>query len=400
MNISELKKQDASIVAKFKNKMTIQRWFYDNVDLNEKCIGLVGMRWIGKTTFLLQKRVETPNSLYISCDLIQLRKIDLLEIIDSLQKTYWIHIFFLDEIHFLENWDWYLKNIYDFLDVHIIFSGSNMIDITKWWYDLSRRAVVYNVPVFSFAEYIQISKNIPVKNYKIQDILANHIDIATENSLRYTKELQNEYLQYGQFGYWYENKNEEIFKSKLDNSIRKVIFEDITNFISIWTENLNKLVDLLFFLCNGWWTSSITTWWLAKKLNINFKTAENYVDFLERAWILHRIYPYWNLSDTLRKEKKLFPSSTNMLYLFGDNIWFVRESFFVSCLQKNLFDNFRKKIHYQSQTDFILELEGEKYFFEIWGKWKSRSDKNLFVVKDDITIGQLNNIPLWLFGLL
>ena len=38
------------------------------------------------------------------------------------------------------------------------------------------------------------------------------------------------------------------------------------------------------------------------------------------------------------------------------------------------------------KTDFVLELEDNKYFFEIGGKSKSRSEKNLFIIKDDIAI--------------
>ncbi|MCF6298114.1 MAG: hypothetical protein L3J08_09075 [Flavobacteriaceae bacterium] len=59
------------------------------------------------------------------------------------------------------------------------------------------------------------------------------------------------------------------------------------------------------------------------------------------------------------------------------------------------------EIHLTEKGDFIID---RKYTFEIGGKGKSSKQikgiKNSFIVRDDMEVGSLNIIPLYLFGLL
>lgn len=59
------------------------------------------------------------------------------------------------------------------------------------------------------------------------------------------------------------------------------------------------------------------------------------------------------------------------------------------------------KIEYSKIGDFLLD---NKYIVEIGGKNKSfkqiKDLENSFVVADDIEVGFVNKIPLWLFGFL
>jgi len=51
--------------------------------------------------------------------------------------------------------------------------------------------------------------------------------------------------------------------------------------------------------------------------------------------------------------------------------------------------------------DFLID---NSFVFEVGGKNKTNKQikglANSFLVKDDVEIGVLNNIPLWLFGLI
>jgi predicted AAA+ superfamily ATPase len=60
-----------------------------------------------------------------------LKNVNFFDLIKELYKAYKIDTFFLDELQFLENWQQILKNIYDFLDVKVVFSGSSMLKITS-----------------------------------------------------------------------------------------------------------------------------------------------------------------------------------------------------------------------------------------------------------------------------
>jgi hypothetical protein len=55
-----------------------------------------------------------------------------------------------DEIHYQADFERDLKTIYDFFDIKVVFSGSSAIALDKA--DLSRRVVIYKVPVLSFRE--------------------------------------------------------------------------------------------------------------------------------------------------------------------------------------------------------------------------------------------------------
>ncbi|MHB1664954.1 MAG: AAA family ATPase, partial [bacterium] len=61
-----------------------KRYFFDLVDFNDKLIGILGPRGVGKTTFLLQylKSLDLPigKKLYFSADSIETSDISLFEI--------------------------------------------------------------------------------------------------------------------------------------------------------------------------------------------------------------------------------------------------------------------------------------------------------------------------------
>ncbi|RLA77192.1 MAG: hypothetical protein DRG30_00885 [Epsilonproteobacteria bacterium] len=60
-----------------------------------------------------------------------------------------VKVLVVDEIHYQRNFEQDLKTIYDFFDIQIIFSGSSAIALSQA--DLSRRVLVYTVPILSFA---------------------------------------------------------------------------------------------------------------------------------------------------------------------------------------------------------------------------------------------------------
>ncbi len=393
--IENILKQDNYIVEKFNKTLFIEREIYSSFDSDSKLVWTVWLRWVGKTSYLLSRRAKKPKSIYISCDSLNLKNESLFNLLDELRKNFSYDTFFLDEIHYFANWQQELKNIYDFLDVKIVFSGSNMINLTKWGYDLSRRALKYELREFSFAEYIKITKFIEVKTYSLQEILNNHIDIAKENISWYSRLLLENYLDVWQFWYNLENIwNETEYKMKLENSIKKSIFEDLSEFVDISTTNLSKIEDIVFYLANSG-TSEISIHAISKKVNLSPQTIEIYLNFLSSIWLIYILDFYWNLGDKLRKSKKFYLSNTNILNLFSQNVWNIRETFFVSQIKR-----INKEIGYMTSTDFAVNYENKNLFFEIWWKNKKRDEKNIFIIKDDIQIWVWNNIPLWLFWLL
>lgn len=342
------------------------------------------------------KRKNTPNSLYISCDFLD-KNANLFEIINDLNKTYNITTFYLDEIHFINQREKFLKNIYDILDVSIIFSGSNMIDIVRGGYDLSRRVLIYTMPIFSFGEFIILSKKIKINNFDFGNLLKNHIKISTKNSIRYTRQLLEQYFQYWQFGYWYQEKDIILYQKRLNMSIRKMIYEDIPMLIK-WSVKTTKIEEILQFLAISW-TSNNSTNSIAKKVWLSINTVDLYLSLLEKLWIICRLSHDWNISDNLRKSKKTFILYPNIINLRQNKIWCIRESYFVSNLLRE-FD--KNNLFYTDkwQIDIILKNNWNITKFEIW--WNNKkSQKNIYTIKDNIQVSENENtIPLRIFWLL
>jgi hypothetical protein len=151
------------------------------------------------------------------------------------------------------------------------------------------------------------------------------------------------------------------------------------------------------------WVSQVSINSLAKKVWINNKTCQLYLDYLEKLWWIIQVPKYGRISDSLRKEKKFYFSNTNILYALKVSAikedifkWNVRESFFVSSLSR-LKEKYWFEIYFKSRTDFVVVYKWKVYEFEVW--WKSKKRKDVFVIKDDILIWGENTIPLWIWGL-
>ena len=158
-----------------------KRYFFDVVDFDNKIIGIIGARGIGKTTFLIQylKNFDFEETLYFSADSILTSGISLYEIAEEFSK-YGGKILAIDEIHKYKNFEAELKEIYDFLDIKVLFSGSSAISLEHSRGDLSRRAILYKVKGLSFREFLELKLNTQFKKYSLQEILDNHTSIARE----------------------------------------------------------------------------------------------------------------------------------------------------------------------------------------------------------------------------
>lgn len=104
--------------------------------------------------------------------------LDFFELIKKLYKTFLIVNYLINEIHHLKNYSQILKNIYDLLPVKIVFSWSNMINLLSSKYDLSRSVVSYNIPIFSFKEFLLFKYEIDLKTFDLKYLLSNHLEIS------------------------------------------------------------------------------------------------------------------------------------------------------------------------------------------------------------------------------
>ena len=375
--------------------ISYERYFFDVVDFRERLIGIVGARGVGKTTFLLQYLdkldVEDDKKLYFSVDSIISENASLFEIAESFSNVGG-KILVIDEIHKYKNFEIELKEIYDFLDIKVIFSGSSAIVLEHKKADLSRRAVLYRVKGLSFREFLEIKLGKKFSKYQLQEILTSHISIAKE----ITKEIKplqyfKEYLRVGYYPFYFETP--DTYYLKLEETINAVVESDLPMLFNIEPSNIVKLKQLIHYICNSKpYELNLTS--LAQKIGINRKTLYLYIHYLSLGDIFLKVLPSAKGDTIFSKPSKLYLNNTNLSFAYCEN----QE---VGTLREQFFSNQVKDVKYSKIGDFLLD---EKYIIEVGGKDKSfkqiKDIENSFVVADDIEVGFGNKVPLWLFGFL
>jgi len=379
-----------------------KRYLYQEINYNQRFIGIVGARGVGKTTVILQYLKENYNNpalaLYVSADNIHVNAIGLSEIVEEHHRNGG-NVIAIDEIHKLKNWAQEVKSIYDsYPEMSIIISGSSAFQIKAQGYDLSRRLVYYTLQGLSFREFILFKTGTASPALSITDILEKHTEFATEiNNNINVFPLFREYIQCGYYPFWQEGKDE--YPIKIENIINKILYEDIPSAYPIKYDAIRQLKRFLYIVA----TSNpfqINVTELSRELQITRVSLYEYLDFLDQSFVIHRLWQNSSGKAFQRKPEKLFLCNTNIIHFlqpqaFLNNKGLMRETFFA-----NQFSS-KNKLFTAPKADFEDSNNNQ---FEIGGKSKKSSQIDSqskgFLVLDDITIGAGNKIPLYLFGYL
>lgn len=371
-----------------------KRYIHDIVDFDQKLIGIVGARGVGKTTFLLQYLKENPlplsKKLYFSADAVDIDS--LFDIAYEFSKEGG-ELLIIDEIHKYKNFESELKKIYDMLTLKVIFSGSSAIRLDHSKGDLSRRAMLYHVKGLSFREFIELKKDIKLPTFTKEEIFKNHIDIAYELNQKFKPfEFFKEYLKQGYYPFYFEN--EENYLLRLQETINTVIEVDIPSIFPIEYDKIINLKKLIRLVCLSK-PFKVNIKELSTKIGVSdYQTLYKYLEYLKRGKILNLLRAKTKGDNIFLKPDKIYLANTNLHYSYCDEVEIgtIREVFFMS-----MFDD--KDIAISKKGDFNID---DKYIVEVGGKNKSykqiKDIPNSYIVSDDIEVGNGNKIPLWLFG--
>jgi len=375
-----------------------KRYFFDVVNFSENLIGLIGARGIGKTTFLLQYLksldIAEEKKLYFSVDSIITSNMKLFDIAEDFYNIGG-KVLVIDEIHKYKDFELELKEIYDFLDLKVIFSGSSAIILEHKKADLSRRAMIYRLKGLSFREFLELKLGSSFESFSLDEILNGHIKIAKDIAKKIKPlEYFKEYLRFGYYPFYFEVQ--ENYCIKLEETINTVIESDLPIIFNIEPSNIHKLKQLTAYICSSKpYELNLTS--LAQKIGINRKTLYQYIYYLALGNIFSRLEAKGKGDNIFSKPAKLYLNNPNLnnCYCQDSEIGTIREEFFLNMLSLN------HKLLYPKKGDF--EVDG-KYTIEIGGKNKGfdqvKDIPNSFVVADDIEVGFGAKIPLWLFGFL
>lgn len=378
----------------------IVRYLLHEIDWSDRMISITGARGCGKTTLLLQhiklNHYKDNNCLYISLDNIYFIQNSLSEFVEQFVNKGGKYLF-IDEVHKYPHWSLELKNIYDIYDeLYIVFTGSSILEIYKSEADLSRRVVNYELEGLSFREFLVFEKGVEFPVFSLDDVLKKHIDISHEicSKIKPLIDFPN-YLQYGYFPFYKENKNSYL--QKLNNTINLSLEVDLMAVHQLDYASIIKLKKLVYILAqNAPYKANITT--LAGQIESSRTSVLGFLNMLERAKIFNLLKTGSKSDGYLTKPEKIYLGNTNFAYaLVNKNIEIgnMRETFFINQVQA------KHTITYPKAGDFLVD---GTYTIEVGGKNKTfnqiKSVKNSYIASDDMEYGNGHKIPLWMFGLL
>lgn len=374
--------------------LDFKRYMYDRLPWETRLVGLVGPRGVGKSTMLLQHLKEQSDevrrkSIYISADHTYF-------LTHTLEQTashfiqeggVWMYI---DEIHKYDNWSVELKQIYDsHPELHIVFTGSSVLDIMEGQSDLSRRVLLFEMQGLSFREYLEMFHGIKSPVRSLDDILIGNVEIP---GLLHPLPLFNQYLREG----YYPFSKEGYFQQRLQQVIGLTMESDIPHFANMTPATGKKLHRMLSVIASNvpYKPESSS---LANELKISRNDVPSYLLYMEKAGMIGQLRDETGGMRGLGKIEKVYLDNTNLIYAIAAenaNVGNVRETFFYN----------QTRLFLPVTSSKVSDFEIGKYTFEVGGKKKGtkqvRNVENAFIVRDDTEYASGEFLPLWSFGLM
>lgn len=367
------------------------RYLYPAIRWDNRMLGLVGPRGVGKTTLFLQRIREEhslSDTLYVTADHMYFANHGLYDTADAFVKEGG-RFLFIDEVHKYPGWSRELKAIYDaFPDLHVYFTGSSVLDIERGEADLSRRAPCYVLQGLSFREYLAIAHDITVRAYTFDEILANEAVIP---GLVHPLPLFREYLRCG----YYPFGADADFSVELGQVITRTLEVDIPQFAGLSTSMGAKLKRLMAVVSTlAPFKPNMTQ--LAAQIGVSRNSMGDFLGYMEKAGMIAQLRTSAHGIGALGKVDKVYLDNTNILYNLSDgreDMGTVRETFFYNQLRVG------HEVLASPVSDFLMEGKT----FEVGGRNKGfdqlKGASDGYVVADGIEYGHGRTIPLWAFGL-
>ena len=373
----------------------VRRDLMDEIDWNDRLIGIKGTRGVGKTTFLQQYAKEkfgTDHScLFINMNNFYFSKYTLVEFAAEFVKRGG-KVLLIDQVFKYPEWSHDLRACYEmFPTLKIIFTGSSVMRLKEENPELSGIAKVYYLRGFSFREYLNLQSGNCFRAYTLQEILENHEQIA-KTILRNVKPLDyfQDYLHHGFYPFFLEKRN---FSENLLKTMNMMIEVDILLIKQIELKYLSKIKKLLYLLAvDGPVAPNVSQ--LATEIQTSRATVMNYIKYLADARLINMVYPKGE--EFPKKPSKLMMHNTNLMY----SIYPVKveeqdvlDTFFMNTLYKD-----HKLYKGDKGTSFMVD---NGLHFRICAEGcKFKNNPNVYYALHKLELGHGNMIPLWLFGFL
>lgn len=376
-----------------------RRSLYDVIDINEKMIGIVGARGAGKTTLLQQlakskSDLKISRMLYLTCDHPVMAGAELWEIAKEF-SGYGGKLLIIDEIHRAQDFSAHLKAIYDALDLTVWFSGSSALQIDYAGGDLSRRALIKDLPVMSFREFLELETGERFEPVSLESLLADHVDIAMAVKER-IKPLEQfrKYLQYGAYPFYKNGLGG--YPEKLAQVINQTIESDLSQIYRIKPDKLDALKKLLVVICRSEpFELNVTK--LAAAIGVSRVTLYDYLRYLQTGSLIRIVQGAGAGVRKVARHDKLYPDNPNLMRVLcsAAKEGTIREVFAASML------DYKHTVYHAERADFLVD---DRWHFEIGGPSKGSAQiadaEEGYLFVDAREVGFARTIPLWMLGMI
>lgn len=379
------------------NYAPVRRMLMDEIDWNDRMIGIKGTRGVGKTTFLLQYAKEKFGANDRKCLYINMNNFYFQErgIADFAGEFYrgGGKVLLIDQIFKQPNWSYDLRKCYDsYSGLKIAFTGSSVMRLKEENPELNGIVKSYNLRGFSFREFLNYMSGHNFPSYSLDDIIKNHEEITRQilpkvSPLKYFQD----YIHHGYYPFFLENRNYSENLLKTMNMMTEV---DILLIKQIELKYLTKIKKLFYLLAlEGPKSPNISN--LAKEINTSRATVMNYIKYLSDSRLINIIYPVGQ--EFPKKPAKVIMNNSNLIYaIYPIHVeqQDVMETFFVNALLSGHLVNEGNK-----QGNYIID-EDKRFRICDAENVKMRLNNETIYARYNTEIGKDNKIPLWLFGFL
>ncbi|MEG1545879.1 MAG: AAA family ATPase [Bacteroides sp.] len=373
----------------------VRRDLMDEINWNDRLIGIKGTRGVGKTTFLLQYAKEkfgTDRScLFINMNNFYFSGHSIVDFAYEFQKNGG-KVLLIDQVFKHTDWSRELRMCYDrFPNLKIVFTGSSVMRLKEENIELSGIVKSYNLRGFSFREFLNLQSDNHFPAYTLQEIINNHEQIArTVLSKVRPLDYFQDYLHHGFYPFFLEKRN---FSENLLKTMNMMVEVDILLIKQIELKYLSKIKKLLYLLAvDGPVAPNVSQ--LATDIQTSRATVMNYIKYLADARLINMVYPQGE--EFPKKPSKILLHNTNLMYsIYPVKVeeQAVLDTFFFNVLYKD-----HKLNKGDKGTSFLVD---KKLPFRICADGcKAKNNKDVYYAMHTAEIGHGNQIPLWLFGFL
>ena len=375
----------------------VRRALMDEIDWNDRMIGIKGTRGIGKTTFLLQYAKDNYASndkrcLYINMNNFYFQGHGIADFAGEFYRRGG-KVLLIDQVFKQPEWSKELRRCYDqYPTLKIVFTGSSVMRLKEENPELNGIVKSYNLRGFSFREYINLLTGNDFQPFTLDEILNNHERLLKQILPKASpvQHFQN-YIHHGFYPFFLENRN---FSENLLKTMNMMTEVDILLIKQIELKYLTKIKKLFYMLAlEGPKAPNISK--LAQEIGTSRATVMNYIKDLADARLINIIYPPGQVFP--KKPAKVMLHNSNLMYAIYPikaNKQDAMETFLVNSLWKDhIVNEGTKKGHYiiDNKLKFrVCDAENSKM----------RYSPDTIYARYNTEVGKDNRIPLWLFGFL